>query len=152
LRFIGILHDSAEAEIAQLCHTLLEQNIRWLYIPMNNVLLQQGEIPLRKMPHEGLRLGLTQTLILSILFQIVLEVAVLAILKHHVNVLPRSEIVVELDDEGRLQRGQIFNLVLNLLLNALIDLLYVDALDSHLNARVVLPVEHRPSCTGPQRM
>lgn len=119
---------------------------------MNNVLLQEGKIPLRKMAHEGLRLSLAQTLILSIPFQIVLEIAILAILKHHVNVLPRTEIVVKLDDEGRLQRGQIFNLVLNLLLNTLIDLLYVDTLDSHLNAGVVLPVENRTSCTRSQRM
>ena len=119
---------------------------------MDDALLEEGKVSLSEMSHEGLRLRLTQSLILAILLEVVLEIAVLAVLKHHVDVLPRPEIVIQLDDKGRLQAGQIFYLILYLLFYALIDLLDIDALHRHLRPRVVLPVEDRASGSRPQRM
>jgi hypothetical protein len=104
LSLIGVLHDPTEAKVAELGDALLEEDVGGLDVPVDDALAEQRAVPLREVAHEGLRLGLAESLVLPVLLEIVLEVSVFAVLQHHVDVLPRAEVVIELDDEGRLQR------------------------------------------------
>lgn len=144
LGLVGVLHHPAEAKVAELGHSLLQQYVSWLYIPMDDTLGEQRLVPLRQMPHEGLRLSLTEPLVLTILLEITLEIAILAVFQDHIDVFPRAKILVEFDDEGRFQCSQIFDLIFDLLFNTLIDLLDIDALDCHLLSVLSLPVEDGP--------
>lgn len=54
---------------------------------MDDILCEEGLITLCEMSHEGLRLSLTQSLVLSILLQIVFEITIFAVLQHHIDIL-----------------------------------------------------------------
>lgn len=81
-----------------------------------------------------------------------LEVAVFTVLQHQIDLLSTSEVLVELDDEGRGQGFQIGDLVLDLLLDVFGYLVDIDALDRDLDPLLVLAVEDLPGGPFSQRL
>ena len=96
--FGGIFYDSTESKIAEFGDSLFEKNVGWLDIAVDDFALQEGVISANQMTHEGERFSLAYAIVFTVLIQVRLQVAILAVLQHYVEMLSASETVVHLDD------------------------------------------------------
>lgn len=148
----GVLYDSTETKIAELCDSLFEENVGRFDVPVDDLSLEKDIVAAHEVAHEGDGFVFTDALGDSELVEVSLEVAVLAELQNDIEMLSAAEAVMHLDDEGRGDGLESSDFALDLLLDVVGEFVDVDDLDGHLHAVLALAVVDRPAGSLPERL
>lgn len=114
---------------------------------MYDVFTAEGGVAMHEVAHEGECFCFWESLIFFTFFEVVFKISIFAVLEYHVDMLSWAKVIVEFDDEGRGEGGEIFDLIFDLFFNGFGDFFYFYTFDCDLGAFFVLAVEDRTSCS-----
>ena len=143
---IGVIDDATEAKIGQFSDALFEKDVGGFDVTVDNFMLLEFFVALNDVFHEEKGLGLAEPRPFFGI-EIGLKVTILAIFEKQVEILSTLEIIIEFDDIGRVEFGEIFDLVLYLFGEGGGDFCGIDLFSGYLLfAFHVDSIEHFPSC------
>ncbi len=113
LGLIGVVDDATESKIGQFSDALFEEDVGGFDVTVDDIVLEEFFVALNDVFHKKKGLSLTEP---GSFFgiKISLKVAVFAIFQEQVQILSTFEIIIEFDDIGRVEFGEVLDFVLDL--------------------------------------
>lgn len=134
LRVLRVGDLPTEAKIAEFGDPLLHEDVGWLDVSVDDVVVKELLVALDDVAHEHEGLGLADPVFLLALLEVSFKVDIFTVLQEDVEEVLVAVVAEHAHDEGRSQVLQVLNLVFELFLKPGVDLADVDLLGCHLLA------------------